>query len=67
MEYLYEHEIEIKLNKIKELRERLSIIDICNPTRKAKVMKRLYEKQLKSAEDELKKELNVSELPPMSW
>ena len=64
--YLIEHLTKTKA-KLNQLKERISLLDACNPTRKQIAKKRLYEKLIKKEEENIKKELRISDLPPMIW
>lgn len=55
MEEIHEHEIELKLRRISEIKDKLSIANCFNPTRAEKMRIKLYKKQIQKSEDELKK------------
>lgn len=67
IETVYNHELEIKLRNIQDLKEKLSLIDISSPSRADKVKKKLYKKLLIKAEEEISKHLNLSKLPLLEW
>lgn len=54
-------------SKLKKLKEQLSLLNACNPTRKQVAKKRLYDKLIKKEEAKINKELRLNDLPPLMW
>ena len=64
---IHDHEIELKLRRIEELKEKLSLANCFNPSKADKIKIRLYKKRIAKEEKELKDLRGKQILPDLIW